>query len=198
MNLVGLIESSGYAVVAGLNILEGVGLPVPGELALVTAAAFAAQGHLTIAGVITASVVGTTLGGTGGYWLGRTGGLRLLDRHGHWIGLGPEKLRKARVYFDGHGVKTILISRFIAILRMVASLLAGVAHMSFPLFFGCNLLGGIVWSVAYGALGYVFGYNLPRLEHYLHEVTAIIVVLVVIAAGFLLVRRRRARASQPL
>lgn len=169
------------------------GVPLPGEVVLLTGAAFAAQGHLDIRGVVLASWIGTILGGTGGYWVGRTGGAPLLTRHGHWVGLNPARIAWAHDFFDRHGAKTILIARFVAVLRMIAGILAGITRMSFAVFCIANAIGGILWSVAFGALGYIFGSNLPLLEHYLRRFSlAALVLAVIVAVGMWQWRRRPA------
>jgi len=171
--------------------IEGMGVPLPGEVVLLTGAAFAAQGHLEIVGVVAASWIGTLLGGTGGYWIGRTGGAPVLARYGHWVGLNEARVAWAHDYFDRHGAKTILIARFVAVLRMIAGILAGMTRMSFGVFTIANAVGGLLWSVAFGALGYVFGRNLPMLEHYLRRFSLGALVLAVIFAIAMWVWRRR-------
>src|SRR2546423_1625232 len=89
-----LIERYGYFAVALLVTLEGFGIPLPGETAVVTAAAFAARGSLSAVGVAIAGTIGTVLGGSGGYWIGRIGGRGLLVRHGHLVGLDAERLSR--------------------------------------------------------------------------------------------------------
>jgi membrane protein DedA with SNARE-associated domain len=168
------------------------GIPVPGELALLTAGAFAGQGDISVVGVIVASSIGTIVGGSGGYWLGRTGGLSLIERYGHLIGINEAKLKDARAYFVSHGAKTILIARFIAILRILAGIMAGVVHMSFGLFTVCNAVGGIIWSIVFALLGDAFGSNLPLLKHYLHRAGLLtVILLVVVLAAVFLWRRNR-------
>jgi membrane protein DedA with SNARE-associated domain len=179
-------------VVVGLLVsIEGIGVPVPGELALVVAAAFAAQGDLSLTGVILASSIGTIIGGSGGYWLGRTGGLSILERYGHLVGINDEKLGRARQYFSDHGVKTIILSRFVAILRILAGLLAGVAHMPFGLFTLCNAVGGILWSIVFALLGNLFGSHLPLLVHYIHRAGLLTLGVIVAAVALPLIWRRR-------
>jgi membrane protein DedA with SNARE-associated domain len=177
-------------MVVVLVAIEGIGVPVPGELALVIAGAFSGNGDLSIVGVILASWLGTILGGCGGYWLGRTGGLSILERYGHRIGINDEKLRRGRQYFNDHGVKTIIVSRFIAILRMLASLLAGVAHMPFGLFALCNAVGGIVWSVVFALLGNFFGSHWPLLEHFIHRAGVLALGIVIGVIAVIIIRRR--------
>ncbi len=190
--LVHLISTYGYWIVALVVTIEGFGVPVPGEAALITAAAFAAQGRLSIAGVVIASSIGTILGGTGGFWIGRTGGLALVQRHGRWIGLNEERLKKARAFYEDHGAKTVFIARFIALLRIVVGVLAGVSGMNFARFSLYNALGGIVWSISFGAVGYLFGQNLPRLERMLGR-TSLIVLLAAVVVGVIVLAWRRHR-----
>lgn len=193
MSVATLVETYGPAIVTVLVTIEGLGIPVPGELGLVTAAAFAGQGHVSLVAVILASWIGTILGGTGGYWIGRTGGLALVERYGHYLGLTPNRIGHAREFFDSHGAKTIIVARFIAVLRIVAGIFAGVASMRFVLFFLYNAVGGLLWSAAFGGLGYLFGQQLPLLERYLREV-AIGVVAIVLVVGAVIVWRRRGRS----
>jgi membrane protein DedA with SNARE-associated domain len=192
-----LIIHYGYAMVVVLVFAEGVGLPLPGETALVTAAAFAAQhNRLSILGVVIASVVGAAGGGIGGYWIGRTGGLAVLERHGRFIGVTKPRIARARTFFTEHGPKAVFAARFIAILRMFAGLLAGVTHMRFSLFFLWNALGAIAWSLLFGALGYEFGDNLPWLEKQIGRTSLIVLGVVVILALILWHRHRSHRTSR--
>jgi membrane protein DedA with SNARE-associated domain len=191
-----LIESYGYAIVVVLVLAEGVGLPLPGETALITAAAVAAQSHrLSIIGVISASFVGATGGGVGGYWIGKSGGLPFVMRHGHMLGITEERIAKGRKFFTEHGPKAVFFARFIAILRMFAGLVAGVTKMRFGIFLLWNALGALAWSVLFGELGYLFGNNLPRLEHLVGRTSLIALVVVVLIGIFVWHRRSSMRGS---
>jgi membrane protein DedA with SNARE-associated domain len=170
-----------------------VGLPLPGETALITAAAFSAQSHrLSIVGVIIASFVGATAGGMGGYWIGKSGGLPFLTRHGYRIGITKERVAKARKFFTEHGPKAVFLARFIAIVRIFAGLLAGVTNMRLGVFFLWNALGALAWSILFGAIGYVFGNNLPRLEHLVGR-TSLILFGIVVAFGLFVWHHRSSR-----
>jgi membrane protein DedA with SNARE-associated domain len=187
-----LIIHYGYAMVVVLVFAEGVGLPLPGETALITAAAFAAQhNRLSITGVVIASVIGAAGGGLGGYWIGRTGGLSVLERHGRYIGVTKARIARARKFFTEHGPKAVFAARFIAILRMFAGLLAGVTHMRFWLFFLWNALGAIAWSLLFGTLGYLFGNNLPWLEKEIGRTSLVVLGVVIVIAIFFWHRHRR-------
>ena len=189
-----LVASYGYAFLFVLVAVESFGVPLPGETALVTAAAYAALGRLSIGGVVAAAAIGAVLGDNAGYWLGRKGGLPLVRRFGCRVGFDEAKIAWARRFFANHGAKTVFIGRFVALLRSWAAALAGVSHMPYGLFTIYNALGGVCWAVAFGTLGYLFGRNLPRLEHYIGWASIAIALLVVGAVLGFLVHRRRAPA----
>lgn len=184
-----LVASYGYVLLIVLVGLESFGIPLPGETALVTAGAFAANGRLNIAFVIAAAAAGAILGDNAGYWLGRKGGIPLIRRYGRRVGLDDAKLARVQGFFDRHGAKTVFIGRFIALLRSWAAALAGVARMPYHTFTLYNALGGVTWAALFGTLGYVFGRNLPLLEHYVGRVSVVIVVVV----GLVVLLRVRAR-----
>lgn len=188
-----LLTSYGYVFLFLLVGVESFGIPLPGETALVTAAAFAALGRLNIFLVVAVAAAGAIIGDNAGYWIGRRGGLALVSRYGRHVGLTEGKLKWARAFFERHGAKTVFLGRFIALLRSWAAALAGISHMPYPVFTLYNALGGIVWASLFGALGYLFGRNLPRLEHYLGRASLIIVAIVVIGIAILVHRRRRVK-----
>ncbi|MDB4917477.1 MAG: hypothetical protein JWM95_5121 [Gemmatimonadetes bacterium] len=175
------VERYGYFAIALIVTLEGFGLPLPGETAVVSAAAFASRGSMSVVGVAIAAAVGALLGGSGGYWIGRIGGRPLLLRYQHLIHIDGKRIARAEAYFKRHGVKTVFFARFIALLRIFGSLFAGVAHMPFVTFTLVNLAGGVLWAATFSALGYSFGRNLPLLEDWLGEISLALSVMVVIA-----------------
>lgn len=196
--LAGLVARYGYATVAGIITLEGIGLPVPGETILITAAAVAARGELSILGVVLAAFAGVVLGGSGGYWIGRAGGLKLLRRHGKLFHMDAQRLDRAHHYFERHGAWTVFIARFVALLRMLAGVLAGVGCMGFARYSVANAAGGLAWAGVFGALGYEFGTNLPLLERYGARASLVVALLVAIVAGLVILWRRFGRCSDAL
>lgn len=184
-----LLGTYGYLFLFVVVGLESLGVPLPGETALVTAAAYAALGHLDIRLVIVTAAAAAIAGDSGGYWIGREGGLALVRRWGRRIHVNEHHLTMAHAFFERHGGKTVFIGRFVAILRTWAAVLAGVAHMPYGEFFLYNATGGIVWAIVFGTLGYVFGRNLPRLEHNIGQASLVIVLLVALAVVFYLVMR---------
>jgi undecaprenyl-diphosphatase len=163
-SLLDLIARYGYLVVALFIFAEGVGLPLPGEGALVVAAAAAAHGRLRLAGVLVAAVLGAVLGGTAGYWLGRSAGLALLERGPVWLRVRPDRLARAHRFFERYGPATVFLARFVAFFRTYVSILAGTSGMSFDRFSLWNGLAGVVWAGGVGGLSFLIGENLPRLQ----------------------------------
>src|SRR5437870_5069544 len=160
----GLVASYGYVVLFFLVGLESLGIPLPGETALVTAAALAAGGDLSIYAVVPTAVAAAVIGDNGGYWIGRKGGIALVRRYGRFLHLNEAHLERARHFFERHGPPTVFMGRFIALLRTWTAVLAGAARMPYGRFMLYNALGAVCWAGVVGALGYVFGRNLPRLE----------------------------------
>jgi undecaprenyl-diphosphatase len=195
--LTNLLDSYGYVVLFLLVGLESLGIPLPGETALVTAAAFAASGRLSIYRVVIIAAVAAILGDNGGYWIGRKGGFSLIRRYGRFLRVDEPKLRRARQFFDRHGGKTVFIGRFMALLRTWAAILAGVGNMQYSTFMLYNALGGITWSVIFGALGYVFGRNLPMLQRYIGQASlALVLLAALIVVLFLGARWFRTNSSR--
>lgn len=171
------VAAAGYPILFFLVAIESFGVPVPGETALVTAAAYAALGRLQLPGVIAAAALGAIVGDNAGYWLGRLGGIALVRRYGRHVGLDDAKLDRAHAFFVRHGGKTVFIGRFIALLRSWAAALAGAGCMPYGRFTFYNAAGGIAWATTFGALGYAFGRDLPRLRRYVGQVSLAVVLL---------------------
>ena len=192
-HLARIVHAYTYPGVLSLVMLESLGIPLPGEIALVTAAAYASLAHnVSIYVVILMAALGATVGGVLGYLIGIKGGLPLIARYGGYVGVRRSHIAKAHAFFERNGAKTILFGRFVAILRTWAALIAGAACMSFTRFVTYNTIGSIVWAIVFGWLGYYFGHDLPLLERYISR--ASIAILVAVAVGILvwvILRRRR-------
>ncbi len=195
-HLTRLLQSYTYPVLLLLVMLESLGIPLPGEIALVTAAAYASFGHVSIYVVIILAALGAIIGGILGYMIGLKGGLPLIVHYGGYIGVKREHIARAHAFFEKHGAKTILFGRFIALLRTWAAIIAGAAAMSFTTFVTYNTLGSVIWAVVFGWLGYYFGRDLPVLETYLSHVSSILVVGLAIAVVGYFVWRRAQKPSR--
>ncbi len=185
-----LIMRHGYAVVFIVVLLEGAGSPLPGETALVLAAVYAgATGRLDIATVLLVAIAGGILGGTAGYWIGRSVSTEFLRKHGKWIGLTENRLALGRHLFQSHGGKIVFFGRFIAVLRIVAALLAGLNRYDFKRFFLFNTAGVVAWAAIMGLGGYFFGDAMTRVSGPLGAIGLAFAAAVVV--GFFVVLRRQ-------
>lgn len=189
--LLSLIATYGYVVVFLVVMAESAGLPLPGETALLVAGGLAGAGQLWLPGVILAAAAGAILGDTAGYWIGRRYGVPLLRRHGRLFRFDEARLEKAQVFFAKHGDKTVFLGRFVPVGRILSAVLAGVSHMRYPSFLFWNATGGIVWATIMGALGYLFGSQLPLVERVVRQFGFGLLALVVLAlVARLLITRR--------
>ena len=121
-----LISAHGYWIVAIVVALESMGLPAPGETALVTAAIFAGTTQrLNIAWIIVAAAIGAIVGDNLGYLIGRRFGYSMLLRYGHLVRVDAKRIKLGQYLFARHGGKVVFFGRFIAVLRAIAAVLAG-------------------------------------------------------------------------
>lgn len=180
--LMNAISTYGAWLVGGVVAVESMGIPVPGETMLVTAAVYAgASGKLSITHIILAAIVGAIAGDNAGFWIGRTVGFRWVMRHQSTLRLTTRRLKLGQYLFLRHGGKVVFFGRFVAVLRALAALLAGLNCMDWRRFLIFNALGAIVWAGAYGIGAYAFGETLAR------ALTSIGVVLGIAAAAAVVV-----------
>lgn len=162
--LTSLVESYGAITVAVIVGVESMGVPLPGEMALLVASGYAAvHPTLNVWAVIMAAALGAIVGDNAGYGLGRTYGAPVLERYGRHAGLTPERLQLGRRMFQRYGILIVFFGRFVALLRILAAWLAGISHMHWPRFLAANAAGAVMWAVAFGLAGYAFGKVVTRL-----------------------------------
>jgi membrane-associated protein len=190
----GTLVHYGYWAVAVLLLLENAGLPLPGESILLLASFLAYSEHeLAFPWIIVVGTVATTLGGELGYALGRHGGRPLIERYRHVFSIRAESVARGEQLFDRYGSATVFLARFIFGMRVLASLLAGVLHMSWRKFALFNFLGAAVWVTAICGAGYLFGGHWGRLAHDLKRFDLLVAIVLVVAALLLWWRNRRGR-----
>ncbi|MBV8953938.1 MAG: DedA family protein [Solirubrobacterales bacterium] len=188
--LISVSSSLGYLLPAVIG-LESMGIPSPGETALVLAAVLASQGKLQIELVLAIGIASAIIGDNIGYLLGRHFGREVL------VAPGPLHHRRVKLiargdrFFDRHGNKAVFIGRWIALIRVAAAWLAGINHMPFREFFFWNALGGITWGVTFGLAGYFGGEAAAKVIARFGIVAAIVIALVL--APVLIFRRLRER-----
>jgi membrane protein DedA with SNARE-associated domain len=179
----------GYLAVFIVVGMESIGVPVPGETMLIAASLYAGSTHnLSIVAIVLVAAAGAIAGDNIGYWVGRTGGWRLLRRYGHRVGIDEARLKLGRYLFLRHGGKVVFFGRFVSILRTYAAALAGANHMPFRRFFFFNATGGVVWAAIFG-FGYYYAAHLLKRLNTPFTIAAIVVAVGVGLAMVLFVRR---------
>jgi len=176
------IDSYGYEAVFALVGLESVGVPLPGETALITAALYAATtGRLSIGVIVTVAAAGAIIGDNIGFALGRWGGYPILRRYGKYVRFDQRRMKIGLYIFQRHGGKVVFIGRFIAVLRTYAAFLAGTNRMSWLRFLVFNAAGGITWACVIGFGYYYIGSALKNVRGPLDIVLGVIAVVIVVA-----------------
>jgi membrane protein DedA with SNARE-associated domain len=190
--LVDVASNIGLPALFALIAVESMGVPLPGETALFTAAILASNGKLSIEAVIAVAAAAAILGDNVGYLIGRKAGRRLLEAPGPFERHRRAVISYGQPFFDRHGPKAVFLGRFVSGLRITAAWLAGVNRMRWRDFLFWNATGGIVWATAVGILAYAFGH---AAEHAIKTAGLIGLVgaVVVVVAAVVIVRRRHRR-----
>jgi len=180
-----------------------IGFFLPGDSLLVfaglaCATPSAATVHLNLAFVLIGGFAAAVAGAQTGFLIGERAGPALFRRPDSRL-FKREYVDKAHGYFERYGPKTIVIARFIPIVRTFANPVAGISRMSARSFAVFNLVGGLLWVVSVTMLGYILGKTIPSADKHLFLIEAIIVVLSLIPVGVEVARsRRRARQTEPV
>jgi membrane protein DedA with SNARE-associated domain len=195
MNITHLIETFGYWALFALVAAESLGVPLPGETALIVAGTYAGTTHhlnpwLIFAVASAAAIIGDNIG----YWFGDKGGYALARRYGPKVRFDEHKLKIARYLFDRHGAKVVFFGRFVALLRTYAAFLADTSRMRWRLFLPANAAGGIVWAGAFTLASYLAGHTLERASSTITWVLAGAAVLAIVV-GIVLLRRQGHRLA---
>jgi membrane protein DedA with SNARE-associated domain len=190
--LIGVSSSLGYLLPAIIG-LESMGVPSPGETALVLAAILASQGKLQIWLVLVIGIASAIVGDNVGYLLGRRLGREVLEAPGPFHKRRVMVIRAGDRFFARHGPKAVFFARWIALVRFAAAWLAGINRMPFRQFFFWNALGGITWGTTFGLVGYYGGHAAANVLATAGIWGAVVLAVVVIGGlGYLKVRERRA------
>jgi len=191
--LTGLPPLLVYLVLGLVIFTESMGVPLPGEIILVTSSIMAAGGMVEIGWGAVAASVGAIVGDSVGYAIGRRGGRAMLERLGRRFPkhLGPAHLARAEQIFARHGVWAVFFGRFVALLRILAGPLAGALHVPYRKFLVANAAGGVIWAGGTAFVIYTLG---QQAERYLKGFSwiALVVALVFGVATTLYLRKRAA------
>ncbi|HEY9881105.1 MAG TPA: VTT domain-containing protein [Leptolyngbyaceae cyanobacterium] len=178
-NLPELIKSFGYLGVWGIVFAESgllIGFFLPGDSLLFTAGFLASQNLFNIWLLVIGAFICAVLGDSVGYVTGHRFGRRLFTKEDSWL-FHKDHLVKAERFYEKYGSKTIVLARFLPIIRTFAPIVAGIGSMQYRLFLSFNLLGGLLWTGGITLLGYFLGSVIPNVDHYLLPIIVLIVVL---------------------
>lgn len=198
-DLQALVRWGGYLGLTGIVFAETgllVGFFLPGDSLLVTAGLLASQGFLDVylLGIIlsVAAVVGDSVG----YAVGKAAGPRLFTREDS-IFFNRKHLYRAHAFYEKHGGKTIVLARFMPIIRTFAPVVAGVAEMRYRAFVMFNVLGGLAWVWSMLFIGYFLGRYIPGVDRHIELVIALVIFLSILPGIIGWLRQRRTPAVSP-
>ncbi|MFZ6015421.1 MAG: DedA family protein [Patescibacteria group bacterium] len=178
-NLEALIIWGGYTVLAIIVFAESgllFGFFLPGDSLLVTAGLLASRGYLDIFYLWFLLSIMAIAGDTVGYHFGKIVGPRIFKREKS-IFFAKDHLLKAQAFYDKHGGKTIIIARFMPIIRTFAPIVAGVGKMKYTKFLSFNVFGGLFWVTSMLGIGFFLGKVIPNVDKYIHIVIAVVIFL---------------------
>lgn len=174
-----LVVWAGYIGLAAIIFCETgllAGFFLPGDSLLVTAGLIAAQGKFDIVHLNLLLIAAAIIGDSVGYWIGYSTGPKIFNRQESWF-FHRNHLQRTHDFFEKYGSKTIILARFVPIVRTFAPTAAGVGRMTYQKFLSYNVVGGIGWVMTMTLLGYFLGRSVPNIERHLHIIIAVIIVL---------------------
>jgi membrane-associated protein len=148
----------------------------PGDSLLFTAGLFASQGFFSIEVLLISCALAAILGDSVGYWTGKKYGRELFKQNSNFF-FKKKRLEEAEVFYQKHGKYTIIIARFIPIIRTFAPIVAGLGRMHYKTFLSYNILGGISWTTSFLLISYFLGGMIPNLDKYLIPITILIILI---------------------
>jgi membrane-associated protein len=194
----GLIRSGGPLLVCIIVFVETglfVGFFLPGDSLLVTAGVFAAAGTIPLRWLLLPVMLCAIVGDQIGYWIGRGAGASLYKREESFF-FRRSHLERARAFYEKYGGKTVILARFVPIVRTFCPPVAGAAGMPYSRYVTYDIFGGILWVGSMILGGYLLGRSIPDVGKKIHYVIAVVVVVSLLPAVISILRERReARGS---
>lgn len=195
LDLASFIKSAGYLGLFGIIFAESgflLGIFFPGDSLLFTAGILASQGYFDVRVLAVLVFVAAVLGDNFGYAFGYRAGPRIFKRDDSLL-FHKDHLERAERFYKTHGGKTIILARFMPIIRTFAPILAGVGKMHYPTFFIYNVIGGVVWGIGGTLLGYFFGNVVPDVDRYIIPIIIFIVLTSVLPAVLPVMKNKERR-----
>lgn len=186
IDIIALIKVAGYLGIFGIVFAEsGVffGFFLPGGSLLFTAGLLASQGLFSIYYLAFGVAIAAILGDNTGYWFGSKVGDKIFTKEDSLF-FNKKYLQKTKEYYEKYGPMTVVIGRFVPIVRTFAPILAGVGKMNYRKFFIFNVLGALLWAVGLSLLGFFLGTSVPGIDKYITPIVILIIILSVLPILF--------------
>lgn len=190
-----LIEQFGYIGLFSIVFAESglfFGFFLPGDSLLIIAGVLAATGLLKIGYLLPLVFIAAILGDQVGYFTGHKLGRRFFNRDKGWL-FHKSRISEAEAFFKKHGNKTIVLARFVPIVRTFAPIVAGIGSMPYPVFLAYNLLGGALWGVGLLLVGYFLGTSIPDIDKYIHYILGGIVIVSLVPVAIHILPKKSAK-----
>ena len=178
-DLVPLIQVGGYIGLFLIIFAESglfFGFFLPGDSLLFTAGFLSSQGYFSIMPLTLLLFIAAVSGDAVGYLFGKKVGPKIFSRPKSFF-FRPSHMEKTARFFDRYGAKTILIARFVPVVRTFAPIMAGVGGMKYRTFAKYNVVGGLLWAIGLTVLGYVFGQRVPNADQYVMPIVIVIIIV---------------------
>lgn len=195
-DLVALIKTVGYLGIFGIVFAESglfIGFFLPGDSLLFTAGFLASQGFLNIFVLVVGCFVAAVIGDSFGYTFGRKVGPAIFNKEDSVI-FHKDHLERARLFYERHGGKTIIIARFMPVVRTFAPILAGVGQMRYRTFLAYNVVGALLWAVGVTLIGFYLGNAIPGIDKYLVPIVLGIIFASVLPSAMHILKNKKERA----
>jgi membrane protein DedA with SNARE-associated domain len=182
------ISQLGYAGIFFLMMLESMVVPVPSEFVMPFAGFLVAQGNFNFALVIVASSLGSITGSLISYYIGKTGGLTLVEKYGKYVLVDIEDIKKTEEWFNRRGEITIFIARLVPVVRHLISLIAGIGKMNIKKFTLYTIFGATLWNGILTYLGIILGQHWNEVSQYVKTFDVVIIILLIIGCLYFVYR----------
>lgn len=198
-NVKGLIQWGGTLLVCVIVFIETgffVGFFLPGDSLLVTAGVFAASGQLHISELLLLVPLCAIVGDQIGYWIGRKAGQALYRREDSFV-FRKRHLESAHLFYEKYGGKTVILARFVPIIRTFCPPVAGAAQMPYARYFSYDVVGGLLWGGGMVLGGYFLGRQIPNISENIHYVIAVVIFLSLLPPIIGFLRARSSGSAKP-
>jgi membrane-associated protein len=179
MDLMTILPTIGYLGIFAIIFAESgllIGFFLPGDSLLFTAGFLASQGFFNIVILALLSFIAAVAGDSVGYWFGHKVGRRLFHKKDSFF-FHKENLIKAEKFYEKYGKKTIILARFLPVVRTFAPIVAGIGTMHYQTFISYNIIGGAIWGIGMPVAGYFLGRSIPNVDKYLLPIILLIVII---------------------